>query len=416
MSTAAGILPHVIAEHAAEVAALYHARRRLMTLPDVDLDGIRQADDRIDAHMDGLAVAQSMGWDIRELLGNEREEGETFVAAAMALEHQNISLLEELLSAAVAEPEQWRELLAGFGWVVPQRLRGIVVQLLGAEQPSRRLAGVAACALHRVDPGVATAVNDQDATVRARALRAAGELGKRELLSFCARATADEDAACRFWAAWSAVLLGDRERALDHLETRALGPEYSRAFTLVLQALPMERSQGLLQRLAREGSKLHQAIRGIGYVGDPRNVPWLIAQMNDDRIARAAGEAFSLITGLDLSRPPFERPRPDVAQDETQEDPNETDVSMDEDDGLAWPDPVQVQAWWNQNGSRFTIGARHFMGAPPTADHCRAVLRTGYQRQRIAAAHYLSLAAPGTPLFEWRAPAWRQQRELNLIA
>jgi len=31
------------------------------------------------------------------------------------------------------------------------------------------------------------------------------------------------------------------------------------------------------------------------------------------------------------------------------------------------------------------------------------VLKEGFQRQRIAAALYLSLLNPGTPLFEWRA-------------
>ena len=52
------------------------------------------------------------------------------------------------------------------------------------------------------------------------------------------------------------------------------------------------------------------------------------------------------------------------------------------------------------------------MGAPVTREHCIAVLKTGNQRQRILAAHYLSLLEPGTPLFNTGAPAWRQQRLL----
>jgi hypothetical protein len=40
------------------------------------------------------------------------------------------------------------------------------------------------------------------------------------------------------------------------------------------------------------------------------------------------------------------------------------------------------------------------------------VLKTGHQRQRILAAHYLCLLNPGTPLFNTSAPAWRQQRLL----
>jgi hypothetical protein len=52
------------------------------------------------------------------------------------------------------------------------------------------------------------------------------------------------------------------------------------------------------------------------------------------------------------------------------------------------------------------------MVAPPSRAHCIGILKNGFQRQRIAAAYHVCLLNPGTPLFEWRAPAWRQQREL----
>jgi hypothetical protein len=52
------------------------------------------------------------------------------------------------------------------------------------------------------------------------------------------------------------------------------------------------------------------------------------------------------------------------------------------------------------------------MGAPVTRAHCIDVLKNGYQRQRILAAHYLCLLDPGTPLFNTSAPAWRQQKLL----
>jgi hypothetical protein len=71
-----------------------------------------------------------------------------------------------------------------------------------------------------------------------------------------------------------------------------------------------------------------------------------------------------------------------------------------------------VQRWWDQHGGQFASGARFFMGAGPSRPHCIDVLKRGYQRQRIAAAFHLCLLDPGTPLFEWRAPAWRQQQEL----
>jgi len=48
----------------------------------------------------------------------------------------------------------------------------------------------------------------------------------------------------------------------------------------------------------------------------------------------------------------------------------------------------------------------------PTPATCLEVLKTGFQRQRIAAAEYLTLLTPGTPLFNTAAPTRRQQRLL----
>ena len=117
------------------------------------------------------------------------------------------------------------------------------------------------------------------------------------------------------------------------------------------------------------------------------------------------------ITGLDLFQG-FEVPRPEGFESGPSDDPNDEDVVMDPDEGLAWPDAEKVQAWWTANGSRFQVGLRHFLGAAVTRAHCVHILRNGYQRQRILAAHYLCLLNPGTPLFNTSAPAWRQQRLL----
>ena len=64
--------------------------------------------------------------------------------------------------------------------------------------------------------------------------------------------------------------------------------------------------------------------------------------------------------------------------------------------------PEKGREWWAANGSRFQKGTRYFMGAPVTREHCIDVLKNGYQRQRILAAHYLSART--------RYPAVQHQR------
>ena len=134
--------------------------------------------------------------------------------------------------------------------------------------------------------------------------------------------------------------------------------------------------------------------------------------MSDQATARIAGEAVALIAGVDLTNGGLDRPAPVESQPESSDEPAASDLELDADSDVTWPDPERIERWWEQNGGRFEKNARHFMGAPVTREHCIDVLKNGYQRQRILAAHYLCLLEPGTPLFNTSAPASRQQKLL----
>jgi uncharacterized protein (TIGR02270 family) len=108
----------------------------------------------------------------------------------------------------------------------------------------------------------------------------------------------------------------------------------------------------------------------------------------------------------------LERMPPENFESGPIDDPDDPNVDMGPDDGLPWPDADRIKDWWAKNSSRFQLGTRYFMGQPVTREHCIEVLKNGYQRQRILAAHYLCLIDPGTPLFNTSAPAWRQQKLL----
>jgi len=99
---------------------------------------------------------------------------------------------------------------------------------------------------------------------------------------------------------------------------------------------------------------------------------------------------------------------PEGFEDGPTEDAADENVEVPEDAALPWPDVPRVKAWWAKNAARFAGGTRYFLGLPVSIGSCRAVLTTGFQRQRVAAAHVLSLLEPGTPLFNTSAPAWRQ--------
>jgi uncharacterized protein (TIGR02270 family) len=203
---------------------------------------------------------------------------------------------------------------------------------------------------------------------------------------------------------------------LTHTGLTPEGPHRARAFRFALQAMTPGAAHATLQQLGGKPDELRWLIQGSGINGDPTYMPWLIRLMSDEKTARLAGEAFTLITGADLDTLQLWRERPEGLESGPTDNPEDEDVGMDPDEGLMWPDLEKAQKWWEKNSSRFQPGARYFMGAPVTREHCIDVLKNGYQRQRILAAHYLCLLEPGTPLFNTSAPAWRQQKLLFQMA
>jgi uncharacterized protein (TIGR02270 family) len=407
----------VVRQHADEAAILWTSRTRLVGAPRVRLFELQRADDRLAAHLDGLAVAGDEGWRLCEAALADRTAGALFAAAAVAVEFRQAQRLDGLFTLADASPGAAEELAGAFAWVERRYLQGTVAALLKSSEPSRRLAGVAACGAHRVDPGLAAGpwLGDEQPLVRARALRAAGEVGCSAVLGACKAALADPDPDCRFWAAWSCVLLGDRGLALNALARTGLaaGPRQWCAFALALQAMDLGDAHAALQKLAADPSALRLLVQGSGIAADPIYVPWLIGHMADDGLARLAGEAFTLITGADLDALQLVRPRPEAVESEPGESPEDENVAMDPDEDLPWPDPDRVRGWWDANAARFEPGARYSTGAPLTCAQSLDVLKNGFQRQRVLAARALCLLEPGTPLFNTGAPAWRQRALLS---
>lgn len=411
-------VPVVLDQHVEEAAHLRHVRSVQVRAPHVRLMNLERLDERIAAHLDGIAVAGEAGAvRCRQALASP-SSGTLFVATVGALEARDMARLDALLDVGQALPETVPGLLSAFGWVTPGCLRGVTAALLDSPQAWRREAGLAACELQGVDPqeAVRPALAAAAPVLRRRALRVAGRLGRRDLLQACVDAL--DDGECAFEAARAALLLGDRRAALPALEAHAAGggPFAPSALALVLLALPGERAREHLARLAQDAGGARTVVRGIGLVGDPHFVPWLVARMDDPALARAAGESFALLTGLDLAYLDLERPVPPEVPAGPTDDPQDGDVAMDEDESLPWPDPGRIAAWWQANALRFPAGGRFFMGAQPSPAHCMTVLRQGFQRQRQVAAVHLCLAKPGAPLFNTAAPAWRQKRWLDAMA
>jgi uncharacterized protein (TIGR02270 family) len=348
------IVPAVLQQHADDATMLASARLALVEAPYPGLNRLDRFDRRLAANLDGLRLSGEEGWAHSEAALETPSPGAVFAVSVRALEARDDARLARAFALAQAAPGTIGGVLGALEWVERAQLQGTVASLLRDRDGFRRMVAVAACAMHRVDPGIVSRdyLQDTDCQVRARAFWAAGELGLSELVSSCAEASRrDGDPESQFWAAWSAVLLGDRRLAVDALTRRGLspGPHRARAFRLALQAMGIAASRGILKGLAVEAQQLRWLIQGSGISGDPVYVPWLLKRMSDQKTARLAGEAFSTIVGVNLGQASLDRPAPKNFESGPSDDPDDPDVDMDPDDGLSWPHLERIAKWWAAN-------------------------------------------------------------------
>ena len=412
-----GVIDIVSQQHAEEAAFLWLLRNAAIVQPHYDLRDLTELDDRVEANLDGLRVAGDPGWEIcKEALVME-ETGEVFTAAVFAFESGEEDRVQTVLEAGGGDPELARGLISALGWLEWPQAEKYVYNFADSDFPVIRHLGLAACAIHRQDPGqpLIDSLTCNDPFLRARAFKAVGELGRQDLLSLLQDSLSAEDQKCRFYAAWTTALLGGREALLVLREIAESKSKYAeKACAMALRGMKLEDSHAWLRDLSQKEGLARLAVQGTGVVGDPVSVPWLIQVMEVPELARVAGESFSMITGVDLAYDDLEGEWPEGFEAGPTEEPEDEDVKMDADEDLLWPVPELIAKWWNKKKGEFRIGTRYLVGKPISEEHLMQVLRTGYQRQRVAAALELAMLQPGQPLFEVRAPGFRQQKILGL--
>jgi uncharacterized protein (TIGR02270 family) len=335
------------------------------------------------------------------------ESGEVFAAAVLAFESGAADRIQAVLAAP---PEFSSAIASALSWLPLPQAEPHIQSLLAS---SLRRIGIAASAIHRRDPGppLADAIASTDPLLRSRALRAAGELGLDRLFPELYAHLADEDDCCLFSAAWSATLLADDAKSHSTLKAIAESnlPDSENALQLAIRRMEGPAATAWRGKLAPR-----PAVVAAGAFGDPSCIPWLLEQMKVPKLARVAGEAFTMITGVDIAFEDLDGDKPEGFKAGPTENPEDEDVAMDPDEHLPWPDPALIAKWWGQHEAGFHPGERYLVGQPITVPWCRQVLREGRQRQRAAAALEIAMREPGQPLFNVAAPGFRQQQILGL--
>lgn len=416
----------VLAEHVADAAAGWRRRTHFVDAPHVRLHHLARADNPLFAHLAGVRAAGDAGWHAARSSLDSGDAGNVFVLTWIAFIDGTLDRMRDALPVVLAEPEFADAGVGALASIAPVRLHESLLRLSESPHPAHRRLALAVYALQRRAPGalLSRSLADADPLLRARALRAIGELGRQDLIGSLIEALRDADARCRVSAAGSLLVLGGPGEVPLAVETVQANlsalPDARRRWLLECcvraSAAPAARAQ--VRELAGDATTLREAIIAAGAHGDPVAVPWLIERMHAPGLARVAAEAVALITGADLELSALKAAGPGERAPGTVEigdDENAADSVAEREDGnLPHPDPAGFGAWWQANAGGFRAGIRYIAGQPAESlSGCLGVLREGAQRQRRAAAFEMARLCPGTPLFAVDAFSLRQRRELG---
>ncbi|MGK3968093.1 TIGR02270 family protein [Sorangium sp. So ce118] len=421
--------------HRDEAELLWALRCCALDAHGQHLWSLLRLDDRLDAHLDGVRVAIESRIPLAPSRIEEQHPGRAFVAAFLGTALGDRALLAALFEVADAIPGVRRAVASAFGWSPLRAAQPMMTALIAScATDARRHLAIAACAAHRVDTGelLVRAFASGNAPLRARALRAAGELGRADLcaaLEHHAREGADTEV--RLWATWSLALLGS-EPAARRLFTIAGegGPGVETAAALAARCLPVDEARSHVRTLGTAEHTARAAIVGAAALGDPAMLGELIQRMGEPRWARLAGWAFSEITGVDLVAEGMAGERPAGFTSGPNDDPNDPDVRLDPEAALPFPVAVRAAAYHHAHRQDLPEGQRFLGGQPASAASALTRLIHATQPSRRGAALELALRAPAAlsswtgpgapsrqglraPLFPLHAPARRQRRLLE---
>jgi len=370
----------ILEEHADEAAFLWSLRAAASTDSRYDLDDLCRLDERVEARLDGLRLAESTGWEVACSALALPDAGVAFTAAVLALERFDLAGIARVLDTLNREPSCLEGVIAALDWVPFAALARVLPGLLSPScPPGMHHLGIAACALHRRDPGRAlrAALGASDPHLRARALMAAGELGRGDLRIMVRDALAEEDEACRFAAGFAGVLLGEPEavRALmDLAEER--GPFAERAGAMAVRRMPVSAARPWLFSLGAAPGGARVALHGAAALGDLEMVPWLLERMAEPGLARLSGAALTMITGADFRADKLAGKAPGSFEASPSDDPADDDVAMDADEGSPWPEVEAVKRWWGRKRGELAADRRHLGGRPLAPEWLEELLRS----------------------------------------
>jgi uncharacterized protein (TIGR02270 family) len=421
----------LVLRHAEDAAFYWNQRNSKTHSPILRFNRLIHFDRVLKAHLDGLRIAGDIGWESAlKNLQRWKGAGEAFVAYVLAIGAGDKLRLQALWEVVEKNPEVMQEgLISALGWVPEETaVQWMDYWLPLTNYPRLQQIALRAFAIRRLEPDVALDgfFASADAGVREAACILAGCAKLNQYAAQLQSARKDPAREVSEAAAVALLLLGRGAEVLQDLWKASLHwnevANNSKGWTKTVATRRVEaaaRYIGLALPPSHEGihelmEKLpsRQALIVLAHHGDPATIPWIISAMARKGLARQAGWAFTMVTGVDLDAQRLTAlpPASDDGADERLVPLHDPDV------GLSWPHPASADAWWRENGKQYVGGMRLLLGRSASdPDHCIDVLDRGTQAERWAAAMNLAMHQTDYPLIATDARASVQRAQMAIL-
>ncbi|MFM2118974.1 MAG: hypothetical protein RL722_442, partial [Pseudomonadota bacterium] len=163
-------------------AEMRETRSELVNAPHIHLSHLRRLDEQLGQQLDSLAqLGRTV---LQRRLGDLNRPGDYFTHAVLCLELRDSARFEELLGLAEHQLPVEQAIASAMGWVGGQTVQGRLRELLVHPAPIAKRLALAACTMHRVDPGalLVPCLQSTDPGLRAMAARTAAAAGRADVM------------------------------------------------------------------------------------------------------------------------------------------------------------------------------------------------------------------------------------------
>lgn len=290
-------------EHLEEAAFLYQQRSVLLVDPEYSWTRLADFEERLEAHIDALAVGGALALDVcRERIA-AGEAAELFVVVCLACRHQDTKLLNRIWQVLdFADEGKVGAIQSALNWELPASWEAACAQAIA--QPAGRLFPVLApvCGYRRIDVGERIA----ESLLSRPESAAAGSVSALSKLEATPKTYQALVAACKSTnpaiqqAAALAMLRADIPATMRFCRPLLQTEDWPQ---LVFALAGDRESATTLRRRLEAGAGTPMTVQALGLLGDVSVVRSLCSCLSNEELAESAVWALYWITGAVL----FER-------------------------------------------------------------------------------------------------------------